>query len=239
MPQAHAHNDYEHERPLLDALEQGFGSVEADVHLLEGELYVAHNHPDQLGATQTLRSLYLQPLWARTNGGSQPVFAGTTEPFLLMIDIKTAAGPTYAAIQAALEEFRPLFARVEDGVEVSGPVLVFLSGSRPVEAILSAESFIARLDGRPGDLGQGIPASRMPVVSDQFRKVAGWCGIGRMPRRVRQRLTEYVARVHAEGKRVRFWAHPDRPGVWRALRDCGVDLINTDDLPGLASFLRG
>ena len=24
LPQAHAHNDYEHERPLLDALEQGF-----------------------------------------------------------------------------------------------------------------------------------------------------------------------------------------------------------------------
>jgi hypothetical protein len=30
---AHAHNDYQHKRPLLDALDQGFGSVESDVFL--------------------------------------------------------------------------------------------------------------------------------------------------------------------------------------------------------------
>ena len=28
---AHAHNDYEHARPLLDALDHGFCGVEADV----------------------------------------------------------------------------------------------------------------------------------------------------------------------------------------------------------------
>ena len=43
LPQAHAHNDYEHERPLLDALEQGFTSIEADVWLVDGELRVAHD----------------------------------------------------------------------------------------------------------------------------------------------------------------------------------------------------
>ena len=31
LTQAHAHNDYEHDRLLLDALEHGFTSVEADV----------------------------------------------------------------------------------------------------------------------------------------------------------------------------------------------------------------
>src|SRR4030095_12119754 len=40
---AHAHNDYEHTRPLLDALEQGFCSVEADIYLIDGELRVAHD----------------------------------------------------------------------------------------------------------------------------------------------------------------------------------------------------
>ena len=36
LAQAHAHNDYEHDRPLLDALEHGFTSVEADVWLVDG-----------------------------------------------------------------------------------------------------------------------------------------------------------------------------------------------------------
>ena len=44
LERAHAHNDYEHERPLLDALDHGFCSVEADIVLSEGELLVAH-HP--------------------------------------------------------------------------------------------------------------------------------------------------------------------------------------------------
>ena len=36
LRQAHAHNDYEHPRPLLDALDHGFCSVEADVFLTDG-----------------------------------------------------------------------------------------------------------------------------------------------------------------------------------------------------------
>lgn len=41
LERAHAHNDYEHARPLFDALERGFNSVEADVHLVDGRLLVA------------------------------------------------------------------------------------------------------------------------------------------------------------------------------------------------------
>jgi hypothetical protein len=34
LPNAHAHNDYHHPRPLLDALDAGFCSVEADVFVV-------------------------------------------------------------------------------------------------------------------------------------------------------------------------------------------------------------
>ena len=42
LTNAHAHNDYEHTRPLFDALDQGFNSVEADVFLVDGKLLVGH-----------------------------------------------------------------------------------------------------------------------------------------------------------------------------------------------------
>ena len=42
---AHAHNDYEHPRPLLDALSHGFQSVEADIFLIDDQLLVAHPKP--------------------------------------------------------------------------------------------------------------------------------------------------------------------------------------------------
>lgn len=42
---------------------------------------------------------------------------------------------------------------------------------------------------------------------------------------------------------MRFWATPDTPGperdaVWAELLAAGVDHLNTDDLAGLARFLR-
>ena len=61
LPQAHAHNDYEHEPPLLDALDHGFASVEADVWLVFGDLFVAHD-AHELTMGRTLESLYLDPL---------------------------------------------------------------------------------------------------------------------------------------------------------------------------------
>lgn len=41
LERAHAHNDYEHDRPLLDALDHGFTSVEADVWLVDGDRAVS------------------------------------------------------------------------------------------------------------------------------------------------------------------------------------------------------
>jgi len=43
---AHSHNDYAHTRPLLDALDQGFCSVEADIYLENGQLLVGHDKKD-------------------------------------------------------------------------------------------------------------------------------------------------------------------------------------------------
>src|SRR5437660_12585606 len=66
----HAHNDYEHKRPLFDALEHGFCSVEADIYLVDGQLLVAHNR-SQVKPERTLQALYLDPLreLVKKNGG--------------------------------------------------------------------------------------------------------------------------------------------------------------------------
>ena len=58
LPNAHAHNDYEHNRPLFDALDHGFTSVEADVFLVDGKLLVGHDR-EALKPERTLDSLYL------------------------------------------------------------------------------------------------------------------------------------------------------------------------------------
>src|SRR3954463_3290153 len=87
LERAHAHNDYEHARPLLDALDQGFCSVEADIHLIQGHLLVGHD-PRQLRPDRTLQSLYLDPLKKRiAENGGRVYRDGPT--VTLMIDVKS------------------------------------------------------------------------------------------------------------------------------------------------------
>ena len=43
---AFSHNDYWREKPLLDALSFRFNCVEADLWLIDDELYVSHDRPE-------------------------------------------------------------------------------------------------------------------------------------------------------------------------------------------------
>ena len=71
LTRAHAHNDYEHARPLAEALERGFCSVEADVWLVAGKLLVAHDLKDAK-PQRTLESLYLDPTLVETEVVTPP-----------------------------------------------------------------------------------------------------------------------------------------------------------------------
>jgi hypothetical protein len=110
LPQAHAHNDYEHKRPLFDALDQGFCSVEADVFLVDGTLLVGHTSAD-LKPERTLEKLYLDPLRERikTNGGR--VYKNGPTVWLL-VDVKTEAKSTYQALDKVLAGYGDILSAV-------------------------------------------------------------------------------------------------------------------------------
>src|SRR3954449_8809162 len=72
---AHAHNDYEHPRPLFDALDHRFGSVEADIFLVGDQLLIGHD-ATELDPSRTLESLYLDPLAARVKANHGRVYPG-------------------------------------------------------------------------------------------------------------------------------------------------------------------
>ena len=238
----HAHNDYEHDRPLFDALEHGFTSVEADVWLVDGELRVAHDLADAKQGV-TLESLYLDPLQdlVRSQPGHSvyPKWDGSLQ---LLIDIKSEGEATYAAIEQELAEHRDIMSRYTNGNVKTGPVTAVISGNRPLATMQAQDKRFSFYDGRSTDLASGLPAALMPLVSDNWTKLFTWQGVGPMPEAERAKLRAFVATAHANGYRVRFWATPDQPGsareaVWTELADAGVDHINTDDLAGLQQFL--
>lgn len=58
-----------------------------------------------------------------------------------------------------------------------------------------------------------------------------------MPEAERGRLKEFVSKAHKRGRLVRFWATPEKPALWKELLMADVDLINTDNLAELRTFL--
>ncbi len=237
LPNAHAHNDYLHPRPLHDALRHGFTSIEADVHLVNGRLYVSHDAPDTARAG-TLRELYLEPLRQRVARHRGAVYPGSREPLLLLVDLKTEAEATYAALRGQLLPYRDLLVRTDGDQVVPGPVCVVLSGNRPTATVRGEAQRLVSIDGRPPDLDSAAHASLMPLISYNYTHLVKWNGVGEMPPAERETLQTLAERTHAQGKKLRLWATPEDERVWQALREVGVDYLNTDQLKRLRRFLQ-
>lgn len=137
---AHAHNDYEHERPLLDALAQGFTSVESDVFLRDGQLLVAHE-ASQIQSGRTLQSLYLEPLRQIAQANNGRIYAD--QSLTLYIDVKDDGEATYQAIDRALAPYAGMLTRYENGQVTPGAVTVVISGNR-VPATMRPASALRR-----------------------------------------------------------------------------------------------
>lgn len=241
LARTHAHNDYLHERPLLDAISNGFTSVEADVWLVNGELLVAHELAE-VRPGRTLESLYLEPLAEIVKANRDSVYKGYEPSFQLLIDIKSEGASTYLAVDRALREYKEILTKFNPSGVKPGAVTAVISGNRPRDLMASQKVRYAAYDGRLSDLGSDAPASFIPLISDRWTSHFTWNGVGEMPAAERAKLRQILETAHAHGQRVRFWATPDMPSpertaIWRELLAAGVDYINTDDLAGLRDFL--
>lgn len=236
IPNAFAHNDYWHKRPLYDALTNGYIHIEADIYLRNNKLIVAHVLPF-FKKKKTLEQLYLKPLLETINGTNKEISCPVYS-IMLMIDIKSDADKTYLNLCQLLSKYRHILTSYENGVVTNRQVTVVITGNKPYK-ILSAQSkrfaFIDEdlMKSRNDSLSPGL----YQTASCKYSSMVSWDGNGKMPEKDKHRLMKYVAIAHRYQKKVRLWASPEREEVWRALLDCGVDLINTDKLSELKDFL--
>ena len=196
-PATHSHNDYYRERPLLDALEAGMLSIEADVFGVElpfvddegtaralRELHVAHDWEEIEGnvagfarSRGTLAELYLDPLWEifRREGHVYP-----DATLLLHADMKTSTARTWAVLENTLRNYPGLFTSfdLETNEVVEGPVTVYTNEEPDAEALAEFGTVHSTSDGRFGDIFESAAwesdaylerAWRMPIVSSNLR----------------------------------------------------------------------
>ena len=221
---------------MLDALDCGFCSVEADIWLVKGQLLVAHT-PAAWNTERTLEKLYLDPLRDRIKANDGKVYkAGGA--FYLMIDVKTDAKETYAALAKVLEKYAEMLTVTQDGKTEVKAITVVISGNRDVKTITEQKVRYAAIDGRPADLDGDTPSHLIPWISQSWSVLFKWDGTGAMPDDERKKLRDFVTKAHKQGRKVRFWATPEKVEVWKELLAADVDFLNTDKLAELGEVPR-
>jgi hypothetical protein len=216
LPNAYAHNDYWHKRPLLDALDNGFTYVEADVYLKNGKLIVTHILP------------YFK-------NKKTPVNC----PLTLMIDIKSDAEKTYKVLVQLLQKYKSILSGYQNGELTMRNVSVVLTGHKPYNMLTGEEERLAFLDEDLTQAGKDSSNNIYTVASCKYSNLVKWKGKGKISEDDIQRLEYFVLQAHKNGRKVRLWGSPDKIKVWSELLKCNVDLINTDRINALRAFLTG
>lgn len=254
IPKAiHSHNDYWRHVPLFEALSLGITGVEADCHLIGGELYVGHTN-SSLRPNRTFRSLYLDPLAtilekqnAQSSVTSNSKINGVwdTEPstsIVVMTDLKTEGFSTLEAVQTQLQSFREKgWLTYWNGTDIIlGPIIHVGTGNTPFEAVLN--STYANSTYR--DVFFDAPLHKLSSMYNNSNSyysstsLTGLFGAANIPHSGLKKSQMMVVKAQIDlakslGLVSRYWDIPGWPvdtrtKIWDQLEQAGVGMLNAD-----------
>ncbi|WP_316831507.1 alkaline phosphatase [Pedobacter aquatilis] len=227
----HSHNDYHQDISLLKAYYAGMGSIEADVFLKDGELYVAHE-TSEIKTGRTLSKLYLSPLAALYKENGNKAFKNNNQKLQLVVDIKEDHVNVLNKLLSELKVYGNIF----DESTNPDAIKIVISGNMPSpDNFKNWPSFIY-FDGRPGVNYTPEALSHVAMISQDIKKYTVWNGKGVPTPTDYEKLKKVITDAHAQGKPFRFWGTVDNQNTWIVLSRLGADWLNTDHPEQLADF---
>lgn len=228
--QAHSHNDYEHPKAFWDAYNQQYGSIEADVILRNDTLFTAHDVAG-ISKERTFSKLYLNPIVAQVSKNNGKIYANLNYDLQLLIDLKTPAKETLAALVKLLDPHA-------DILQPKGTVRIVISGNTPSPTEFDKYPSYIFFDGRPDVEYTSAQLERVALISQSFDKYSNWNGEGELGKTQKKRIINEVNKFHDLHKKFRFWGTPDNVNAWKKMMSFNVDYLNTDKVAELADYLR-
>ncbi|MDQ0966946.1 hypothetical protein QFZ20_002349 [Flavobacterium sp. W4I14] len=219
----HSHNDYTHEKPFIDAVNNRVFSIEADVFVVGDSLMVAHSKKE-IKAGNTLAQLYLKQIKALS--AEKEYYTSQ-----LMIDVKGDWDSTYRLLRKNLKKYQKYFDRQGRNT------VVVISGNRPAANTFHKYTSLF-FDGLPNVNYSPEDLKKIAMISDNFATYSKWKGVEEVPEADKAKLTELINNAHKLGKPFRFWGAPDNKACWKLLHDLGADIINTDKVTEATNYFK-
>jgi alkaline phosphatase len=230
---AHSHNDYANEIPFWLAYNNHFGSIEADIWAVNGNLFVAHNTAD-IKPERTLDILYLQPIVKLFKENNGKPWKDNPSTFQLLIDLKTNVDPTLSLLVEKLNQYPDVF----DPKVNKNAVHIVITGNRPDPSDFEKYPGYIFFDGILNQKYDRQQLMRVALYSENLRKFTQWNGEGDIIEKEKIRLQSVIDSVHSLNKRIRFWNAPDDINAWNTFMKMKSDFINTDHIVKLAEYLN-
>ncbi|PYF74417.1 alkaline phosphatase [Pedobacter nutrimenti] len=219
----HSHNDYKQDIPFFRAYFAGMQSIEADVFLKQGALYVAHDSTE-IRPEKTLLKNYIEPLAKLYKENKGHAFADPLKKLQLVIDIKENHLQVIPSLLKEIQPYRELFNTLNN----PDAIQLVISGDMPKPSDFDRFDPILQFDGRPYTTYSSSALKRIAMISDDLKNYSKWNGKGVPNHEDAGRMKTVIDQAHAKGKPFRFWASNDSPNTWIVLEKFGVDWLNTD-----------
>ncbi|KRB59593.1 alkaline phosphatase [Flavobacterium sp. Root186] len=224
----HSHNDYASALPFYGAYSNETGVIEADVFVVNNELFVAHNFKD-IAPNNTLKSMYLEPLSLKLKSLGSKAYP-SNKPLILMIDIKSDADATLKVIAQQLKTFSDII--------VNKNIKVVISGNRPSPAQWAAYPEFIYFDGRLNEEYSPEQLARVEMISEDIKELTTWNGKGVLTQADLEKIQAVIKKVHNQNKKIRFWGTADNVNTWMTLMNLKLDFIGTDNVSELTHFIN-
>ncbi|HIC8644035.1 alkaline phosphatase [Elizabethkingia meningoseptica] len=226
---AHSHNDYMQEIPFWQAYYANFGSIEADVFLVKGQLWVAHTEKE-LSPESTLESLYLNNISKQIKLNKGHVYPDANKKLQLLIDVKQDYKSTLETLVNTLKKYPEI-------TENAG-VKIVITGGRPQPQDFKNYPDYLFFDGDLDKTYTPDQLKRIGLFSADLQELVKWNGKGIPRDEETEKVKNAVEKAHRMQKPMRFYGAPDFPNAWVNLMDIGADYINTDHIPDLKKFMN-
>ncbi|QNK65020.1 alkaline phosphatase [Pedobacter sp. PAMC26386] len=207
------------------------GSIEADVFLKDGQLFVAHELKE-IKPEATLLKQYLEPLYRLYKENGNHPYKDPKLKLQLVIDVKEDYPHVLPQLLKELKPFQDMVNRPINPDAVS----IVISGDMPVPANFKDYPALISFDGRPTTVYTDAELERVAMISDELTHYTVWNGKGTPTHIDEVKLKAVIDAAHQKGKPFRFWATQDSPNTWLELEKFGVDWINTDAPEKLRDF---
>ncbi|KAF5355332.1 hypothetical protein D9758_006050 [Tetrapyrgos nigripes] len=194
----HSHNDYLQTVPLFTALDNGVTSVEADLWLHDGNLFVAHKE-NEIDASKTFDSVYIQPLVKLIDEQTYGDLFTRDNPLQLLVDFKSDGDElsfsfsshqtlfifsfsSFSPILAALEPLRSkgYLTTFKDSVYTQSFVTAVGTGNTPLDKVLASNPRDLFFDAPLTDIAAKPPAEGLvwskeiaPLASADLKDAVG------------------------------------------------------------------